>query len=92
MLKNEEIEYFTRSKLAARVLEEINKKEAMPKILAKELDTHRESVSRVLINLEKLKLAKCTKPESSNYRPYKITSRGKLILKEIEKEKYGIEK
>jgi hypothetical protein len=88
MLKNEEIEYFTRSKLAHKVLGELNKQESMAKILSEELQTYRESISRILIHLEKLNLAECTKPKSSNFRPYKITLRGKLVLKEISK-KYG---
>jgi predicted XRE-type DNA-binding protein len=88
MLKNEEIEYFTRSKLAKKVLEKINEQEFMAKILASELETYRESVSRILLHLEKLKLAECTKPKSSNFRPYKITSRGKLVLKELASKKY----
>ena len=91
MLNNEEIEYFTRSKLASKVLEEINKKESMAKVLSEELETYRESISRILLHLEKLKLAECTKPKSSNFRPYKITPRGKLVLKEISK-KYNEKK
>ncbi len=88
MLKNEEIEYFTRSKLASKVLEKINEQDSMAKVLASELETYRESVSRILLHLEKLKLAECTKPKSSNFRPYKITSRGKLVLRELATKKY----
>jgi len=88
MLKNEEIEYFTRSKLASKVLAKINLQESMAKVLSEELETYRESVSRILLHLEKLKLAECTKPKSSNFRPYKITSRGKLVLKELASKKY----
>lgn len=88
MLKNEEIEYFTRSKLAAKVLKRINEQDSMAKVLASELETYRESVSRILLHLEKLKLAECTKPKSSNFRPYKITPRGKLVLKELASKKY----
>jgi hypothetical protein len=88
MLKNEEIEYFTRSKLAKKVLEKISLQDSMAKVLSEELETYRESVSRILLHLEKLKLAECTKPKSSNFRPYKITSRGKLVLKELASKKY----
>lgn len=88
MLKNEEIEYFTRSKLAAKVLKKINEQDSMAVVLASELETYRESISRILLHLEKLKLAECTKPKSSNFRPYKITSRGKLVLRELASKKY----
>ncbi len=88
MLKNEEIEYFTRSKLAVQVLNKISEQDSMAKVLAGELETYRESISRILLHLERLKLAECTKPKSSNFRPYKITSRGKLVLREITSKKY----
>ncbi len=91
MLKNEEYEYFRRSKLAIKVLEKISKNDSMATILASELELYRESVSRILLKLQQLNLAECTKPESSNFRPYKITSRGKLVLKEITSKKYSKE-
>jgi len=91
MLNNDEYTYFRRSKLAIKVLEKISKNDSMATVLASELELYRESVSRILLKLEELNLAECTKPESSNFRPYKITPRGKSILKEIASKKYSKE-
>ena len=82
MLSNNEIEFFTRSKLSMEVLKELSKGEHMAKILAIKMHKPRESISRIFLNLHKLGLTECTKPDSSNFRPYRITMKGRRKLRE----------
>ena len=84
MLTNEEIEYFTRSKIALLVLNKINERTYMAEVLSSEIKKHRESISRIFKRLTELGFAECLKPNSSNFRPYKITRKGKTKLKEIQ--------
>lgn len=82
MNMDEEI-FFARNKLAIIVLRELNVREWMAKPLAEKINKHRETISRILNRLANLKYVECTKPSSSNFRPYKITKKGKIMLKEI---------
>jgi len=80
---DEEI-FFARNKLAIEILKELNQREWMAKTLAQKLEIYRETISRILIRLSKRGYVTCTKPTSSNFRPYKISLKGKRILKQIE--------
>ena len=55
-----------------------------PTQLAKELNTHRSAISRDLLKLEKRGLAKCLTPNEKVFRLYRISPKGKKILKEVE--------
>ena len=79
----EEEIFFARNKLAIVILKELNEKKWMAKTLAQKLNKYRETISRVLNRLSNLGYIVCTKPDSSNFRPYKITKKGKIRLKEI---------
>ena len=57
----------------------------MAKPIAMELKQYRESISRSLLKLQEKGFVECLKPKSSNYRPYKITRRGKIKLKNYQK-------
>lgn len=75
--------FFARSKIRLKVLEELNQKPQIASFLAKKLKKHREVVSRVFLDLQKRELAVCTNPEAPSFRYYKITKKGKDILKKI---------
>lgn len=76
--------FFGRSKLRYEVLKELNNKPQIASFLAQKLKKHRESISRIFLDLQKEGFAICINSESSNFRKYKITKKGKLVLKEIE--------
>jgi len=82
-MNTEEEIFFARNKIAINILKELKEKEWMAKPLSQKLNYYRETVSRILKRLEDKKYVICIKPESSNYRPYKITCRGKRIIKEV---------
>lgn len=82
-MNSEEEIFFARNKLAIIILKELNEKEWMAKPLSQKMKVYRETISRILKRLEINGYAECTKPNSSNFRPYKLTKKGKIILKEI---------
>jgi hypothetical protein len=53
----------------------------MATILASELELYRESVSRILLKLQQLNLAECTKPESIKFSPLQNNFSWKISLK-----------
>ncbi|MFA5485078.1 MAG: helix-turn-helix domain-containing protein [Candidatus Pacearchaeota archaeon] len=75
--------FFERNKLAKKVLYMLKDKEFRAVPLSKELNKHRPEISRTLKKLKDKGYVECTKPESPNYRPYKITKKGKSRLKEL---------
>lgn len=82
-IKNEDRVFLERSKLRKKVLYEIKKKPQTASFLAKDLDKHRETMSRVLLDLQRNKMAKCQNPEDPSFRFYKIPPKGKKILDEL---------
>jgi len=75
--------FFARSKLRYKVLQEINEKPQIASFLAKKLKKHREVLSRVFLDFKDKKLAVCTNPKNPSFRFYKITDKGKKVLKEL---------
>ncbi len=75
--------FFGRGKLRLIVLEALNKKPQIASFLAHELGKHREAISRVFLDLQKEGLAKCTNPQSSNFRYYSITPKGKRVYSSL---------
>ena len=61
--------FFKRGKLRKAVFDALTEPKTATEI-AKELNLHRSSVSRVLIELEKVGLSKCLNPEDKNFRHY----------------------
>lgn len=51
--------------------------------LKKAIGVHRESISRAVLELEKIGLVRCITPKQPNYRYYCITDKGKQLLKKL---------
>ncbi|MBI1935704.1 hypothetical protein HYS31_04655 [Candidatus Woesearchaeota archaeon] len=81
---NDEIRIFlARSKLRAKILQELEDKPQIASFLAKKIKKHREVISRIFLDLQRRKLAVCTNPKAPSFRYYKITEKGKKVLKEL---------
>jgi len=61
--------FLKKGKLRKKVLEKLDKPKTATE-LSKELDKHRSSVSRVLIELTKKGFIKCVNPEDDRFRHY----------------------
>jgi DNA-binding PadR family transcriptional regulator len=83
IIKDDDKIFMARSKLRRDVLYKLNDKPQIASFLAKDMNKHRESISRVFLDLESKEIAKCSNPKSSNFRFYQITSKGKKLLDEI---------
>ncbi len=77
-----EIAFFNRSKIARLILTHLDSPKTAV-ILKKELNKHREAISRSLLQLETKGYVKCENPNDKNYRYYKITKKGKEILEKL---------
>jgi len=75
--------FFARSKLRLEVLKKLNEKPRIASFLAHSMKKHRESISRVFLDLQEKGLAKCTNPKAPHFRYYAITKKGKKILEEV---------
>lgn len=70
MDKELELEIFLKkSKLRKEVYDTLDKPKTATDI-AKELEKHRSSISRVLLDMEKAGLVKCVNPEDKSFRHY----------------------
>jgi DNA-binding MarR family transcriptional regulator len=69
--------FLARSKIRKQVLEKLAEKPQIATFLAKELEKHRETISRIFKDLEEQGLAKCKNPEDASFRYYEITEKGK---------------
>ncbi len=83
MVSDEILIFFARSKLRLEVLKSLNEKPQIASFLAQQMNKHREVISRIFLDLTEKELAKCKNPRSPNFRYYKITDKGKKVLKEI---------
>ena len=75
--------FLARSKLRYKVLQELEENPQIASFLAKKIKKHREVVSRIFLDLQKRGLAICTNPKAPSFRYYKITKKGKKVLKEL---------
>ncbi len=75
--------FFARSKLRLEVLKALDKKPQIASFLSSKMEKHREVISRIFLDLQEQGLAKCSNPESPSFRYYKITKKGKEVLKEL---------
>ena len=75
--------FFARSKLRLKVLKTLGEKPQIASFLAHKIGKHREVISRIFLDLQKQGLAECKNPASPHFRYYKITRKGKRVLKEI---------
>ena len=75
--------FLARSKLRYNVLQELEQKPQIASFLAKKISKHREVISRIFLDLQKRGLALCTNPKAPSFRFYKITEKGKKVLKKL---------
>lgn len=70
---DEELQIFlARSKLRQAVYDKLREKPQIAVFLAKELGKHRESISRVLNDMKRIGLVKCTNEEDPHFKKYKL--------------------
>ena len=74
-----------RSKTMLGTLKILNQTKAKPSQIAKKLNVHLSSCSRSMAELQKEGLIECLTPKQPNFRYYKITTRGKKIIKILKK-------
>ena len=75
--------FLARSKLRIIALQEMAEGPQIASFLAKKLKKHREAISRVFLDLQAKKLAKCQNPKDPHFRQYTTTEKGKLVLQEL---------
>ena len=78
----EEIGFLKRSRTSKEILKCLDIPKT-PSELKGILKLHLASISRALLKLEKMGLAKCLNPKADKFRIYSITKRGKAILKQL---------
>lgn len=83
-MKWEEISWILRGKIKKEVLLALDKPKTATS-LSKELDTHRSTISDILIQMEEKKIVECLDPKQPYNRFYKILKKGEDIIKEIKK-------
>lgn len=76
----QEIGFILKSKNRLKVLELLNEKPQNPSSIAKTLDDHRSTISKIVGELERKGMAKCLTPEDKTFRLYRITKKGKETL------------
>ena len=76
------VSFVTRGKVRVKVLRELSDPKT-PTKLAPIVKTHRSTVSRAILSLERKGLVKCITPKEKIGRYYQITEKGKLILKKL---------
>lgn len=81
MVSDDILIFLARSKLRLEVLKELENKPQIASFLAHRLKKHREVISRIFLDLQKQGLTECKNPESPHFRYYKITKKGKIVLK-----------
>lgn len=82
LMISDEIKIFlARSSLRLEVLKKLSEKPQIASFLAKELGKHREVISRVFLDLQEVGLAECSNPQEPSFRYYKITRKGKEVLR-----------
>lgn len=73
--------FFARSKLRLEVLKYLNEKPQIASFLAQKMRKHREVISRIFLDLQEQGFAVCKNPQSPSFRYYKITRKGREVLK-----------
>ena len=71
--------FLKKGKLRKNVLEILREPKTATE-LAKELNKHRSSISRILLTLEKEGLVECINPEDDKFRHYQLTKKGKILI------------
>lgn len=76
--------FFGRSKIRMSVLKELKSKPQIASFLARKIKKHREVVSQIFLDMKKKNLVECVNPDQSNFRAYKLTNKGRKVLREFE--------
>jgi DNA-binding transcriptional regulator YhcF (GntR family) len=75
-MDKEEFQIFlARSKLRQIVYKKLQEKPQIASFLAKELKKHRESISRVFKDMERIGLVKCLNKEDPHFRKYSLVKK-----------------
>lgn len=77
-----EVSWILRGRLKQQVLIHLNKPKTAT-FLSKELKTHRSTISDILKQMKEKEILTCLDPDQPYNRFYKLTQRGKRILKEV---------
>ena len=80
-----DIAYLIRGKTRIRVLQAISQDPRTATLICKGMEKHRSAVSRILLELEDRELCTCLNPKDKMHRFYKITEKGKKLLKDVKK-------
>jgi len=83
MIADEVRIFFARSKLRLEILKKLREKPQIASFLSHEMKKHREVISRIFLDLQEVGLAECSNKEDPSFRYYKITRKGKEVLKEL---------
>ncbi len=78
----EEVSWILRGRLKQRVIIHLNKLKTAT-FLSKELKTHRSTVSDILKQMKEKKIVTCLDSDQPYNRFYKLTQKGKKILKKV---------
>jgi len=76
--------FFARSNLRLIVLKALKEKPQIASFLAHKLDKHREVISRIFLDLQKLGLVRCKNPEAPSFRYYIITRKGRNVINKLD--------
>ena len=79
--------FLLRSSISRKILECLGKhnKPMSPKQIAKEINVARDNVSTRILPLAEKEFVRCINPDARLWRFYIITSKGKRLLKEVNK-------
>ncbi len=81
MVSDDILIFFARSKLRLEVLKALAEKPQIASFLSHKMGKHREVISRIFLDLQEQGLAICKNPQSPSFRYYKITRKGREILR-----------
>lgn len=74
--------FLARSRVRLEILKFLDKEPQIASFLARKIKKHREVISRILLDLQRQKLAVCTNPRAASFRIYKITKKGVKALED----------
>jgi len=82
-----EVSFLLRSSLSRKILDCLNSSQHPLTVLeiAKKTDIARSNVSTKLCELRKRKLVVCINPKDKKFRFYKLTRKGRVVLKQLNK-------
>ncbi len=67
--------FLARSKIRQHVYEKLKEKPQIASFLAKDLGKHRETISRIFKDMERMGLVQCVNPKDPHFRKYKLVKK-----------------